>query len=115
MSKQLNYLKSTFQYFDLNCGLGFYYSDDGYIGQDIKGRDVILFDNIIHTGEKLQHRTNDLKAKGARSIYAFAIHGLTSAPELLKMVNQLPVKELILTNTIQQCRDVIPLLFRQAN
>jgi phosphoribosylpyrophosphate synthetase len=108
-------LKSTFQYFDLNCDLGFYYSDDGYIGENIKGRDVILFDNIIRTGEKLEHRTNDLKAKGARSIYAFAIHGLTEAPELLKLVNKLPVKELILTNTIQQCREVMKDIFRLAN
>lgn len=87
MSKQLNSLRRTFQFFDLNCDLGFYYSDEGYIGEAIKGRDVILFENILRTGHKIKHRALDLKAKGARQIYAFAIHGLTEASELEKLVS----------------------------
>lgn len=80
-------LRRTFQYFDLKCDLGFYYSDTEYIGDKIKGRDVILFENIIRTGQKLKHRANDLKSKGARSIYAYAIHSLTQAQDLEKLVS----------------------------
>jgi phosphoribosylpyrophosphate synthetase len=82
MSEQIYNLRRTFKYFDLKCDVGFYFSDEGYIGDNIKGRDVILFENILRTGQKLKNRALDLKAKGARSIYAFSIHSLTQGHDL---------------------------------
>lgn len=85
-------LKETFQYFDQDCDLGFFYSDTGYVGTTIKDRDVILFENIIRTGQKLRSRIRDLQEKGARNIYCFSAHCLLSAPEIDLFVKETGIK-----------------------
>jgi phosphoribosylpyrophosphate synthetase len=104
-------LKETFGFFDLDCDLGFYYSDDCYVGSDVKGRDVILFDNIIRTGQKLRSRVRDLHTKGVGKIYCFAAHGLKPGNEMNRMIDELSITELLLTNSIQQSSEVVIDLF----
>lgn len=99
-------LRQTFNYFDLQCDMGFYYADDCYVGGDVKGRDIILFDNIIRTGDKVRSRVRDLKSRGANQIYCFAAHGLPSASDMNRIVNEEGLTELILTNSIQHNNEV---------
>jgi phosphoribosylpyrophosphate synthetase len=48
-----------------------------------------------------------LDAKGAGKIYCFAAHGLYTGNDMNRMVEELSITELLLTNSIQQSSDVI--------
>jgi hypothetical protein len=50
--RNVHKLQKTFEYFDCHCDIGFF-DHDTYIGEEVKGRDVVLFTNIIRTGQKL--------------------------------------------------------------
>jgi len=77
-----------------------------YVGKDVKGREIILFDNIIGTGQKMRSRIRDLQNRGAKDIYCFSAHGLASGDELNRIVNEEGIKELILTKSVQQSSEV---------
>ncbi len=47
-----------------------------YLGQDLKGKDVIIVDDMISSGESLFDVAKQLKEKGARRIFNFATFGL---------------------------------------
>ena len=47
-----------------------------YLGQDLKGKDAIIVDDMISSGESLIDVAMQLKAKGAKRIFAFATFGL---------------------------------------
>lgn len=53
---------------------------------DVRGRDVIIYDDMIDTGGTLCKAAQDLKARGARKIYAFATHGLFSTSDAIKRI-----------------------------
>jgi len=86
--------------------MGFYYSDDIYLGCDVKDREIIVFDNIIRTGQKIRSRIRDLQSRGAKDIYCFAAHGLSPGDELNRIVDEEGIKELILTNSLQQSSEM---------
>jgi ribose-phosphate pyrophosphokinase len=71
----------------LNCDVGLFYKRrdlsvviDGknpivaheYIGKDVDGRDVIIVDDMIASGESMLEVVRDLKKRGAQKIYMFA-------------------------------------------
>jgi phosphoribosylpyrophosphate synthetase len=56
-----------------------FYNDETYLGEDVKGRDVILFNNLIRSGKNFRFQSNDLKKKGAKNIYCFGFHGLCAS------------------------------------
>ena len=70
-----------------------------YIGEDLKNRDVIIVDDMIHTGSKLISCVKELRKMGATNIHAFITHNLLY-PESFRKVESLPITELITTNTI---------------
>lgn len=70
-----------------------------YIGRPIKGRDVLVIDNIIDTGSTLQDAANCIHTLGARDIYMFAVHGIFSADAVDK-INNSGLKEVVITNTL---------------
>ena len=109
--RQVTQLWKTFGLFDFHCGMGFY-NQDLYIGDDVQNRDVILFTNILRTGYTLVQYARDLKQKGARNIYCYGFHGLCTDEKLNHLINELPVKELILTNSIQHAVEVLFQKFR---
>ena len=47
-----------------------------YLGQDLNGKDVIIVDDMIASGESLFDVAKQLKAKGAKRIFNFATFGL---------------------------------------
>ncbi len=53
---------------------------------DVRGRDIIIFDDLIDTGGTLCKAALEIKKKGARKIYAFATHGLFSTKAALKNI-----------------------------
>ena len=53
-----------------------------YLGKDLTGKDVIIVDDMISSGESLIDVALQLKEKGAKRIFAFATFGLfTDGPE----------------------------------
>lgn len=51
--RNVTQLYNTFQLFAYNCGMGFF-NNAIYIGEDVKDRDVLLFSNVIRTGQTLR-------------------------------------------------------------
>ena len=47
-----------------------------YLGSDLTGKDVIIVDDMISSGESLLDVAEQLKAKGAKRIFAFTTFGL---------------------------------------
>jgi len=67
---------------------------------EVKGRDVVLVDDIIATGTSIIEAVNFLKKLGAKDIYAAISHGVLSGAATIEKINNSPLKELVITNTI---------------
>jgi len=70
-----------------------------YIGKDVKGRDVLIIDNIIDTGDTTLEASNCLNDLGAKDVYMFGVHGILSGSAVEK-INNSNIKELVFTNTM---------------
>jgi ribose-phosphate pyrophosphokinase len=66
---------------------------------DVEGRNCILQDDLIDTAGTIQKAATALKAAGALSVLACAVHGVLSGPAIERVENS-PIDELIVTNTI---------------
>ncbi|MFP4461384.1 MAG: ribose-phosphate diphosphokinase [Thermotogota bacterium] len=66
---------------------------------DVKGKNAILFDDIIDTGGSLVGAAEALKAKGAKDVIACATHGILSGDAVNRLENSL-IKRVLITNTI---------------
>lgn len=76
-----------------------------FIG-DVKGKDVLLVDDMIDTAGTIVSAANYLKGQGARSVRAAATHGLFSGAALEKIADS-DIDEIIVTDTIQHRKEVI--------
>jgi len=47
-----------------------------YLGRSVKGKDVIIVDDIISSGQSILDVASSLKERGAKRIFAFASFGL---------------------------------------
>jgi ribose-phosphate pyrophosphokinase len=47
-----------------------------YLGKDVRGKDVIVIDDMISSGDSIIDVSRQLKAKGAKRIFMFATFGL---------------------------------------
>jgi ribose-phosphate pyrophosphokinase len=68
---------------------------------DVKGKDVLIPDDMIATGGTLVQAAKFLQARGARKIYACMTHGLFSNNAMEK-VQSSPISEIVVTDTIPQ-------------
>lgn len=68
---------------------------------DVKGKDVLIPDDMLATGGTLVQAAKFLKSKGVGDIYACMTHGLFSGDAVAK-VNDAPIKEIVVTDTIPQ-------------
>jgi ribose-phosphate pyrophosphokinase len=75
-----------------------------FIG-DVKGKDVLLVDDMIDTAGTIVNAANYLKSVGARSVRAVATHGLFSGSALEK-IDASQMDEVIITDSIDH-RDEI--------
>ena len=73
--RNVNKLRRSFSLFDFQCEMGFF-NNEAYIGADVRGRDVLLFNNLVRSGNSLKTKSKFLKDSGARNIYCFGFHGL---------------------------------------
>jgi ribose-phosphate pyrophosphokinase len=77
----------------------------GMIGE-VKGKDVLLVDDVISTAGTIVHAANFMKEKGARSIRVAATHG-AFAGDALKLINESAIEEVIITDTIRPRQEVV--------
>lgn len=65
----------------------------------IKGKNVVMLDDIIDTAGTITEGAKALKQWGANDIYVCCTHPILSGPAL-KRLEEAPIKEVIVTNTI---------------
>ncbi len=76
---------------------------------DVKGKNCIIYDDIIDTAGTIAEASRMLKRKGAENIYVFASHGLFNG-DAVKQLQESPVKEVYVTNSVARkpnCTDKI--------
>lgn len=66
---------------------------------EVKGKNVVLVDDLISTGGSVVEAAKALKANGALDIYVMAVHPVLAGPAIERLQNS-PVKELIVSNSI---------------
>ncbi len=66
---------------------------------DVKGKDVLLVDDMIDTAGTICKAAELLKSQGARRIFAAATHGLFSGPAPERIKNS-PIERVFVTDTI---------------
>lgn len=69
--------------------------------QEVRGRNVMIFDDMIDTAGTICNAARALKERGALDVYALAVHGVLSGAAFDRL-NEAPIKEVIITNTIEQ-------------
>ena len=67
---------------------------------DVKGKNVILLDDIIDTAGTIVNAVNALKEFGAKDVYACCTHAVLSGPAIERIQNS-QMKELVILDTIQ--------------
>ncbi len=72
---------------------------------DVKGKDVLLVDDMISTAGTIVNAANYVKEKGAKSVRVAATHGIFSEDALVKIKDS-AIEELIITDTISQSREI---------
>ena len=66
---------------------------------DVKGRNVLMCDDIIATGGTVCTAAALVKERGAEKIYVGATHGVF-APQALECLGKAPIDQVVVTNTI---------------
>lgn len=67
---------------------------------DVMGKDVIIVDDMIDTAGTITKAANLMKKVGAKSVRAFAAHGVLSGPAIERIENS-ELEEVYFTNSIQ--------------
>ncbi|MEK6869539.1 MAG: ribose-phosphate pyrophosphokinase, partial [Nanoarchaeota archaeon] len=67
---------------------------------DVKGKTIIIVDDIIDTAGTITGATSILKKHGAKDIYVLATHAVLSGPAV-KRLKEAPIKEILITDTIE--------------
>jgi len=71
----------------------------GLVVGDVKGKDVIIFDDEISTGSTVKTSVETLEKAGVRKIYVGATHPVLSG-HAVKNLKDLPLEEIVVTNTV---------------
>ncbi|HUL31505.1 MAG TPA: ribose-phosphate diphosphokinase [Thermodesulfobacteriota bacterium] len=84
---------------------------------DVRGKDVLIADDMIDTGGTLFEAVKLVSQNGGRNIRLAATHGIFSG-EARNRLTSLPIKEIVVTDTLPQIRspkirilDISPLIF----
>ncbi len=81
---------------------------------DVKGKNVVIIDDIIATGGSLIEAVGALKQHGAKGIYMAASHGVLSGPAHERIAKCQELLEVVITNSIplknpQECPKIVQL------
>lgn len=68
---------------------------------DVKGRDVVIFDDMIATGGTMATAISMLRQQGARSVYLAAVHPVLTGSAVLKLCRS-GVEAIITTDTLDR-------------
>jgi ribose-phosphate pyrophosphokinase len=71
---------------------------------DIKGKRVILVDDMIDTAGTITNGANALIERGAKEVYACCTHAVLSGPAI-ERINNSVIKELVMLNTISLSKE----------
>ena len=66
---------------------------------DVEGRDAIVVDDQVSTGHTLVEASEALRKRGARSVYACAVHPVF-AGDALERLQDAPIERIFITDTI---------------
>jgi ribose-phosphate pyrophosphokinase len=72
----------------------------GQVIGDVSGRDVVILEDEISTGGTLISTIETLRAAGARSIHAGAVHGVLCGPAIERL-REAPIDSVVVTNTVR--------------
>lgn len=71
----------------------------GEVVGEVHGRDAVIFEDEISTGGTLISTIETLRAAGARSIHACAVHGVLCGPAIDRL-RDAPIDSIVVTNTV---------------
>jgi ribose-phosphate pyrophosphokinase len=74
---------------------------------DVRGKNVLIVDDIVFTGGSLLAMATAVKEAGARDVYAAASHGVLSKGAAAKFAAS-EIKELAITDTVEHRFDALP-------
>ena len=80
-----------------------------YLGRDVKGKDVIIVDDMISSGESILDVAKQLKNKGASRIFVFATFGLfcNGYETIDKAYSEGLISRIFTTNLIYRTPDLL--------
>jgi ribose-phosphate pyrophosphokinase len=70
-----------------------------YLIGDVKGKDVVVIDDMIDTAGTLIQAVEAVKREGARRVLACAVHGVLSGPAI-KRIESSALEEVVITNSV---------------
>jgi len=73
---------------------------------DVKGRDCILFDDIVDSGGTLCNAAQAIMDKGAKSVSAYVTHGVLSDGAAARIANAAALTRLVTTDSIQSSPEI---------
>ena len=71
---------------------------------DVKGKDVVVIDDMIDTAGTLIQAVEAVTREGARRVLACAVHGVLSGPAI-KRIQDSPLEEVVITNSVPLARE----------
>ena len=74
---------------------------------DVKGKNVLIRDDMVDTAGTLCSAAHFVKERGALDIYAACTHGVLSGKSI-ERINQAPIKNMIFTDSIDLCGRDLP-------
>ncbi len=77
---------------------------------EVKGKNVVLRDDLVDTGGTLVQGAQALKDHGALDIYSCVTHGVLSA-DAIRRIQESPITEMVITDTILRNDSELPSKF----
>ena len=87
--------------------LGSFESEKMQLVGNVEGNECIILCNIIYSGNTVIQAAEELYRKGAKSVYAFAPHGILCG-NAIEALSKSSLKKIVITNTIPTKREIMP-------